>query len=155
MDVTNEDQVKAAMQETIKKWGKLTTCVNCAGIAPPMKTIGKKGVHTLDLFSKVLLVNTVGTFNVTRLAAEVMCLNVADEDGLKGLIVNTASIAAFEGSNPLLHFDALFHVFSLLFYLLQSSLSFTPHDDLSLYFRQHLCLPHRAGGAGRLCCIQR
>jgi 3-hydroxyacyl-CoA dehydrogenase/3-hydroxy-2-methylbutyryl-CoA dehydrogenase len=97
MDVTNEDQVKFAMQETVKKWGKLTTCINCAGISPPMKTLGKKGVHSLDLFSKVLLVNAVGTFNVCRLAAEVMSLNGEDEDGLKGLIINTASIAAYEG----------------------------------------------------------
>ena len=97
MDVTNEAQVKDAMDQTIQKWGKLNVCVSCAGIAPPMKTLSKKGPHLLDLFSKVVLVNAVGTFNVARLAAEKMSLNETDPDGLRGLIVNTASIAAFEG----------------------------------------------------------
>ena len=97
IDVTNEEQVKDAMEQTIKKWGKVNVCVNCAGVAPPMKTLSKKGPHNLDQFSKVLQINTVGTFNVIRLAAEKMALNPGDEDGLRGLIINTASIAAYEG----------------------------------------------------------
>jgi 3-hydroxyacyl-CoA dehydrogenase / 3-hydroxy-2-methylbutyryl-CoA dehydrogenase len=97
MDVTNEEQVKSAIDATINKWGKLNVCINCAGIAPAMKTLSKRGPHTLDLFSKVLLVNAVGTFNVSRLAAEKIALNEADEDGLRGVIINTASIAAYEG----------------------------------------------------------
>lgn len=97
MDVTNEEQVKDAMEQTIKKWGMVNVCINCAGVAPPMKTLSKKGPHSLDQFSKVLQVNTVGTFNVIRLAAEKMALNPVDEDGLRGVIINTASIAAYEG----------------------------------------------------------
>ena len=97
IDVTNEEQVKDAMEQTIKKWGKVNVCVNCAGVAPPMKTLSKKGPHNLDQFSRVLQINTVGTFNVIRLAAEKMALNPVDEDGLRGLIINTASIAAYEG----------------------------------------------------------
>ena len=97
MDVTNESQVKDAMEQTIKKWGKLNVCINCAGIAPPMRTLTKKGPHNLEQFSNVMQVNAVGTFNVIRLAAEKMALNAADEDGLRGVIINTASIAAYEG----------------------------------------------------------
>ena len=97
MDVTDEAQVKDAMAKAVQKWGRVNVCVNCAGIAPPMKTLSKRGPHNLDQFSKVLMVNTVGTFNVMRLAAEQMALNDADEDGLRGVIINTASIAAYEG----------------------------------------------------------
>lgn len=97
MDVTDEAQVKDAMAKAVQKWGRVNVCVNCAGIAPPMKTLSKRGPHNLEQFSKVLMVNTVGTFNVMRLAAEQMALNDADEDGLRGVIINTASIAAYEG----------------------------------------------------------
>jgi 3-hydroxyacyl-CoA dehydrogenase / 3-hydroxy-2-methylbutyryl-CoA dehydrogenase len=97
MDVTSEEQVKNAMDQAVKKWGKIDVCVSCAGIAPPMKTLSKRGPHSLDTFSKVLQVNTLGTFNVVRLAAEKMALNEADGDGLRGVIINTASIAAYEG----------------------------------------------------------
>lgn len=97
MDVTSEEQVKNAMDQAVQKWGKINVCVSCAGIAPPMKTLSKRGPHSLDTFSKVLQVNTLGTFNVVRLVAEKMALNEADEDGLRGVIINTASIAAYEG----------------------------------------------------------
>lgn len=71
--------------------------VNCAGIAIGERTIGKKGPHALDSFTKVIQVNLIGTFNVIRLAAEKMAENHPGEDGERGLIVNTASVAAFEG----------------------------------------------------------
>ena len=96
-DVTDEKQVSDAIQETIKTFGKINLAVNCAGIAPPMRTISKKGPHNLAQFAKVLQVNTVGTFNVIRLAAEAMSKNEFDGDSERGVIVNTASIAAMDG----------------------------------------------------------
>jgi len=96
-DVTNEEQVQNAVNEAVKLFGKVTLAVNCAGIAPPMRTLSKKGPHSLAQFSKVLQVNTVGTFNVIRLAADAMAKNNFDSDGERGLIVNTASVAAFDG----------------------------------------------------------
>lgn len=96
-DVTNEEQVQAAIQGALKAFGKINVAVNCAGIAPPMKTLSKKGPHNLAQFAKVLQVNTIGTFNVVRLAAEAMAGNELDEDKERGVIINTASVAAFDG----------------------------------------------------------
>jgi len=96
-DVTNEEQVQNAVNEAVKAFGKVSLAVNCAGIAPPMKTLTKKGPHNLAQFARVLQVNTVGTFNVIRLTADAMTKNQFDSDGERGLIVNTASVAAFDG----------------------------------------------------------
>lgn len=96
-DVTDEKQVQDAINETLKTFGKVNLAVNCAGIAPPSRTLSKKGPHSLSQFSKVLQVNTIGTFNVIRLAAEAMAKNEFDEDKERGVIVNTASIAAMDG----------------------------------------------------------
>jgi 3-hydroxyacyl-CoA dehydrogenase / 3-hydroxy-2-methylbutyryl-CoA dehydrogenase len=91
-------QVKAAVKLAFDRFGGLNAVLQCAGIAPPAKLVGKKGAHDLGLFSKVLQVNTVGTFNVMRLAAEAMMGSAPIlETGERGCIVNTASIAAFEG----------------------------------------------------------
>lgn len=90
-------QVKASLDAAVAKWGKVNTAVNCAGIAIAVKTLSKRGPHDLGKFSKVLQVNAAGTFNVVRLAAEKMAQNEADEDGIRGVIVNTASIAAMDG----------------------------------------------------------
>ncbi len=79
------------------KFGKISVAVNCAGIAIAQKTLGKKGPHSLAAFSKVLNINTVGTFNVLRLCAEKMALNEPDADGIRGCVINTASIAAMDG----------------------------------------------------------
>jgi NAD(P)-dependent dehydrogenase (short-subunit alcohol dehydrogenase family) len=95
-DITSEEQVKAAIAAATAKYGPLRGAVNCAGIAPPAKVLGKKGVHKLDLFAKVINVNLVGTFNVVRLAAEAMQANDAI-DNERGVIVNTASVAAYDG----------------------------------------------------------
>lgn len=97
VDVCNGDQVSNALNQAVSKFGKLTYAVNCAGIAPPMKTLSKKGPHNLQQFVNVLQINTVGTFNVCRLAAEVMSRNVPDEGGSRGVIINTASVAAYDG----------------------------------------------------------
>jgi NAD(P)-dependent dehydrogenase (short-subunit alcohol dehydrogenase family) len=71
--------------------------VNCAGIAPAEKTVGKNGAHNLGVFTKVVAVNLIGTFNMIRLAAEAMCKNEPESTGERGCIVSTASVAAYDG----------------------------------------------------------
>lgn len=97
VDITCEKSVAEAMDQAVQRWGKVNVAVNCAGIAIAQKTLSKKGPHDLSAFSKVLHVNTVGTFNVIRLASARMALNEPDEDNIRGVIVNTASVAAFDG----------------------------------------------------------
>lgn len=98
VDITNEQQVREAIAKTQEKFGtKINVAVNCAGIAIATRTLSKKGAHPLDAFSKVIQVNTIGTFNIIRLVAEVMAKNEEDADGERGVIVNTASVAAFDG----------------------------------------------------------
>jgi len=77
--------------------GSINACVNCAGIASGEKTVGRDGPHRLDSFKRTIDINLVGTFNVLRLAAAEMSKNEPDADGARGVIVNTASIAAFDG----------------------------------------------------------
>ena len=95
-DVTDEASVQAAIDSITRTEGALHICVNCAGIGPPAKTVGKDGPHPLGLFQKVIEINLVGTFNVARLAAYTMQDN-EPEDGERGVIINTASVAAYEG----------------------------------------------------------
>ncbi|MGO4810989.1 SDR family NAD(P)-dependent oxidoreductase [Cupriavidus sp. 2MCAB6] len=77
--------------------GRLAGLVNCAGVAPACKTVGKDGPHPLDLFERTVRINLIGTFNMTRVAAASMVQNEPDANGERGLIINTASVAAFEG----------------------------------------------------------
>ncbi len=77
--------------------GPLFGLVNCAGIAPAAKTVGKDGAHPLDVFTKTITVNLIGTFNMTRLAAEAMCANTPEPTGERGVIISTASVAAYDG----------------------------------------------------------
>ena len=95
-DVTDEDSVRAAV-EAAQELGELRGAINCAGVASAEKVLGKEGPHSLDSFSKVVQVNLVGTFNVIRLAAEAMSGNDPSESGERGVIVNTASVAAYDG----------------------------------------------------------
>jgi NAD(P)-dependent dehydrogenase (short-subunit alcohol dehydrogenase family) len=96
-DVRDEAQVAAAVATAVEL-APLRVLVNCAGIAPPERTLSRKGPHVLANFQRVIDINLVGTFNVTRLAAEAMAANEPDaETGDRGVIVNTASVAAFEG----------------------------------------------------------
>lgn len=98
VNVTSEDSIKAGIEQTMTAFGAIHICVNCAGIATGSKTLGKNGPFPLDLWNKTLAVNLTGTFNVLRLCAEQMAKNTADnEDGVRGVIMNTASVAAFEG----------------------------------------------------------
>ena len=96
-DVTNEEQVAAAVELAHSSFGGLHGVINAAGIGPAAKVIGKNGVHPLDLFEKTIRVNLVGTFNVIRLTAMRLVQNEPHASGERGVIVNTASIAAFDG----------------------------------------------------------
>ncbi|MFC3812275.1 3-hydroxyacyl-CoA dehydrogenase [Lacihabitans lacunae] len=96
-DVRSEEEVQAAIAQTIAKFGKIDGVVNCAGIGPPKRVVGKEGPHDLDFFKKVVDINLVGTFNVIRLAANEIQNNAPDEGGERGIIINTASVAAYDG----------------------------------------------------------
>jgi NAD(P)-dependent dehydrogenase (short-subunit alcohol dehydrogenase family) len=96
-DVTSEASVQAAVAAAKEAMGRITCAVNCAGIATGEKTLGKNGPHDLDAFRRTIDINLVGSFNVGRLAAAEIAQNAPGEDGLRGVIINTASIAAFEG----------------------------------------------------------
>jgi NAD(P)-dependent dehydrogenase (short-subunit alcohol dehydrogenase family) len=95
-DVTDEAQVAAALAH-IASTAPLRLAVSCAGIAPARRLLSSKGVHDVELFRRTLEINVVGTFNLLRLAAEVMATTEPDPSGQRGLIVTTASIAAYEG----------------------------------------------------------
>jgi NAD(P)-dependent dehydrogenase (short-subunit alcohol dehydrogenase family) len=95
-DVTDEDSVRGAVEAALEL-GEFRGAVNCAGVASAEKVLGREGPHSLDSFAKVVQVNLVGTFNVIRLAAEAMSQNEPLESGEQGVIVNTASVAAFDG----------------------------------------------------------
>jgi NAD(P)-dependent dehydrogenase (short-subunit alcohol dehydrogenase family) len=95
-DVTSESDVASALS-ALPEGKPLRLCVNCAGIAPPKRILSSSGVHDLELFRRVIEINLVGTFNVLRLAAAIMAETSADADGQRGVIINTASVAAYEG----------------------------------------------------------
>jgi NAD(P)-dependent dehydrogenase (short-subunit alcohol dehydrogenase family) len=95
-DVTDPGQVQAAVDRAAEA-GPLRTVVNCAGIGPSMRILGKKGPHDLDAYATVVKVNLIGSFNVLTLAAEKIAATQPLEDGQRGVVVNTASIAAYDG----------------------------------------------------------
>ena len=95
-DVSSEADGQAAVAQALNL-GKLMGLVNCAGIAPAEKTVGKKGAHGLALYTKTIMVNLVGSFNMIRLAAEVMCRNEPEATGERGVLISTASVAAYDG----------------------------------------------------------
>jgi NAD(P)-dependent dehydrogenase (short-subunit alcohol dehydrogenase family) len=97
VDVTEEADGAAAVAEAGRAFGGLHGLANCAGIAIAEKVLGREGPHRLDAFARVIAVNLVGTFNMIRLAAAAMAGNEPDEGGERGVIVNTASIAAYDG----------------------------------------------------------
>jgi 3-hydroxyacyl-CoA dehydrogenase / 3-hydroxy-2-methylbutyryl-CoA dehydrogenase len=96
-DVCDEKSVQEAVNGTAERFGGLHIVVNCAGVATPMKVISKKGPLPIESFERVVRINLIGTINVVRLAAEKMMKNTPAEDGEKGVVINTASIAAFDG----------------------------------------------------------
>ncbi len=95
-DVSQEADGQAVVAKAVSL-GKLMGLVNCAGIAPAEKTVGKNGAHTLATFSKAVTVNLVGSFNMIRLAAEAMNKNEAESTGERGVLISTASVAAYDG----------------------------------------------------------
>lgn len=95
-DVTQESDGQAAVQAA-RQAGALFGLVNCAGVAPASRTVGKNGPHPLDLFQKVVMINLVGTFNMSRLAAAAMSENDPEPTGERGVLINTASVAAYDG----------------------------------------------------------
>jgi len=96
-DVTSEADGKAAVERALKEFGGLQVLVNCAGIAAAERTLGKEAPHDLGRFTRVINVNLIGTFNMIRLAAEAMAKAGPNAAGERGVIVNTASVAAFDG----------------------------------------------------------
>jgi NAD(P)-dependent dehydrogenase (short-subunit alcohol dehydrogenase family) len=95
-DVSNETDGQAVVAKAVSM-GKLMGLVNCAGIAPAEKTVGKNGAHNLGLFNKCITVNLVGSFNMIRLAADAMCKNEPESTGERGVMISTASVAAYDG----------------------------------------------------------
>ncbi len=96
-DVSSEEDVNSAIDAAVEKFGSINVAVSAAGILTAGKTVGKKGPYPLENFDKTIKINLLGTFNVIRLAAAKMAENSADEHGQRGVIVNTASVAAFDG----------------------------------------------------------
>ena len=96
-DVTREDQVQAAIDTATREFGQLDGLVNAAGIPAAERVLGKEGIQPLDHFTRVIHVNLVGTFNAIRLAGAAMATNTPSDGGERGVIVNTASVAAFDG----------------------------------------------------------
>ncbi len=95
-DVSQEEDAKAAVAAATSA-GKLMGLVNCAGIAPAVKTVGREGPHPLAVFSKTITVNLIGSFNMIRLVAEAMCRNEPESTGERGVLISTASVAAYDG----------------------------------------------------------
>jgi NAD(P)-dependent dehydrogenase (short-subunit alcohol dehydrogenase family) len=96
-DITREDEARAAVNTAVEVFGGLHGLVNCAGVAPAEKVIGRNGVHGLDSFARTISINLVGSFNMLRLAAEAMSQGEPNAEGERGVIINTASVAAFDG----------------------------------------------------------
>jgi NAD(P)-dependent dehydrogenase (short-subunit alcohol dehydrogenase family) len=96
-DVTNADEVAGALDAAAARFGALHVLVNCAGIGSAEKTFGKRGSADLAGFTRVIQVNLIGTFNCIRLAAAHMAKNAPNEEGERGVVINTASVAAFDG----------------------------------------------------------
>jgi len=96
-DVSNEESVESSIQKTIETFEKIHFVINCAGIGTPQKILGKNGPVSLDYLTKVIQINLIGSLNVIRLASEQIVKNNPNEDGERGVIINTSSIAAYDG----------------------------------------------------------
>lgn len=96
-DVSDENSAQNAINVAAKKYNEISGVINCAGIGPAQRVVGKNGPHSLDFFQKVLNVNLIGTFNMIRLGANKMQNNEPDSNQERGIIINTASVAAFDG----------------------------------------------------------
>lgn len=96
-DVTSAEQGAAAVQTALDLFGRLDVAVNCAGVAPGERIVGRDGPHALDSFARTVSINLIGTFNMIRLAADAMCKNEPESTGERGVLISTASVAAYDG----------------------------------------------------------
>jgi len=96
-DVTSATEGEDAIRATLDAFGRIDVAVNCAGIAPGERIVGREGPHALDSFARAISINLIGTFNLLRLAANAMTVNAPGPGGERGVIINTASVAAFDG----------------------------------------------------------
>jgi NAD(P)-dependent dehydrogenase (short-subunit alcohol dehydrogenase family) len=96
-DVTSEESVQSSINKTVDAFGGLNVAINCAGIGDPAKAFSRKGPMPLSFFNRMVQINLVGTFNVVRLVIEQMIRNIPNDDGERGVIINTSSAAAFDG----------------------------------------------------------
>ncbi len=96
-NVTSESSVQQMIEQGLQKFGSIQGLINCAGIGPAKRVLGRNGVHPLEAFTKTIQVNLVGSFNMIRLVADAMQNNDTGESGERGVIINTASVAAFDG----------------------------------------------------------
>ncbi|MFZ3025220.1 3-hydroxyacyl-CoA dehydrogenase [Pseudomonas sp.] len=96
-DISREDDARQAIAVALEAFGAIHGLVNCAGVGPAEKVLGRNGVHGLDSFARAININLIGTFNMLRLATEAMEKNQPDDGGERGVIINTASVAAFDG----------------------------------------------------------
>jgi len=96
-DVTSPEEVQAAVARAVERFGTVHVCVNCAGVGAAMRTVSRQGPMPLEIFARVVAINLTGTFNVLRLAAAQMATNQPNDEGERGVIINTASAAAFDG----------------------------------------------------------
>jgi 3-hydroxyacyl-CoA dehydrogenase/3-hydroxy-2-methylbutyryl-CoA dehydrogenase len=97
MDVTDEASVRAGVRATVDRFGAVHVAVSCAGVATPGKVLGREGPMDIQAFNRVVQINLVGTMNLIRFCAEQMTKNPPNEDGERGVLINTASIAGYEG----------------------------------------------------------
>ncbi|MFC5697046.1 3-hydroxyacyl-CoA dehydrogenase [Pseudomonas sp. GCM10022186] len=96
-DITREEDGRKAIAAALEAFGGLHGLVNCAGVAPAEKVVGRNGAHSLESFARTININLVGSFNMLRLAAEAMAQSEPNAEGERGVIINTASVAAFDG----------------------------------------------------------
>jgi len=96
-DVTDEASAKGAIDRAVSGFGGLNGLINCAGVAPAEKVVGREAPHRLESFARTVSINLIGTFNMIRLAADVMSKAAPNDGGERGVIVSTASVAAFDG----------------------------------------------------------
>lgn len=96
-DVADEAQAQAAIELATQRLGAVRGLINCAGVAPGERIVGRNGPHKLESFARTVQINLIGSFNMLRLAAAAMSEQEADEDGERGVVINTASVAAYDG----------------------------------------------------------
>ena len=149
-DVSQEDG-QAVVAATLQL-GKLVGLVNCAGIAPAEKTVGKNGPHALAVFSETVTVNLIGSFNMIRLAADAMAKNEPEAAGERGVLISTASVAAYDGHRPgrLQRLEGRRGRHDPVDRPRPGAQRHPQHDDRPRHLRHADAVRHAARGAGRL-----